>query len=245
MQKAKKIRLDHYLLDLFPQYSRQQLQSWIMQGLVLCDGQKVTKPGTLVKPDCEPETLFCEPKFVSRAGLKLEKALLYWDISVAQKVCLDAGISTGGFTDCLLQHGAARVHGIDVGAGLVHWKIRQDPRLVLHEKTNLRYIESVGEPIEVVTLDVSFISLLKVMDAVKRILVPQGTLITLIKPQFEAGRAQVEAGGLITDDVVHQEVVQKVTIGIQEYGFELIGVTESPILGGSGNKEFLAYFKNK
>ena len=241
---AKK-RLDILLQETHPQYSRRQIQSWIMQGKVTIDDQKVTKPGTQIKEDAKVELKVEEPKFVGRAGFKLEKALDHFGVDVEGLTVLDAGISTGGFTDCLFQRGAKKVYGVDVGYGQVHEKVRTDERLVLMERTNLRNLtpEDVGENVDLITLDLSFISLLKVMDAVKNLLKNDGQLITLIKPQFEAGRHQVGKGGIIKDSAVHEEVIKKVTEGIKKFGFELIGVTESPIEGGSGNKEFLAYFK--
>lgn len=241
---AKK-RLDILLQETYPQYSRRQIQSWIMQGKVTIDDQKITKPGTQIKEDAKVELKVEEPKFVGRAGFKLEKALDHFGVDVEGQTVLDAGISTGGFTDCLFQRGAKKVYGVDVGYGQVHEKVRTDERLVLMERTNLRNLtpEDVGENVDLITLDLSFISLLKVMDAVKNLLKNDGQLITLIKPQFEAGRHQVGKGGIIKDSAVHEEVIKKVTEGIKKFGFELIGVTESPIEGGSGNKEFLAYFK--
>lgn len=244
-KNAGKVRLDLHLQSLYPEYSRQQIQSWIIQEKVILNGKKLTKPGTLITPDALLECLFETPKYVSRAGVKLEKAITTWSISIAEKTCLDAGISTGGFTDCLLQHGAKRVYGIDVGYAQVSWKVRTNPRVTIHERTNLRHLTTVGEPIDLISLDLSFISLLKVMDTIKRLLKPNGELITLIKPQFEAGKEQVESGGLITKPEVHKAVVEKVTTGITAHGFELVGVTESPILGQTGNKEFLAYFRNR
>ena len=155
---------------------------------------------------------------------------------------LDAGISTGGFTDCLLQHGAKKVYGVDVGYGQVHEKIRNDSRVVMMERTNLREVRDLGEKVDLVTLDLSFISLLKVMDAVDAVLKPEGKLIVLIKPQFEARKEQVGRGGIIKDEKVHKEVIERVASGIQAHGYQCYGVIESPIEGATGNKEFLGYF---
>lgn len=213
-----------------------------MQGKVLVNGKIVTKSGTPVALDAHVELTVQELKYVGRAGFKLEKALDTFGIDVKDLVVMDAGLSTGGFTDCLLQRGAKRVYGVDVGYGQVHEKIRTDPRVVVMERINLRHLESLPELVDLVTLDLSFISVLKVMDAVLRVLKPQGSLVVLIKPQFEAGRDEVETGGLITDPEVHEKVLKEVTSGICARGFELKGTTESPILGSSGNKEFLAYF---
>jgi 23S rRNA (cytidine1920-2'-O)/16S rRNA (cytidine1409-2'-O)-methyltransferase len=212
-----------------------------MQGRVAVDGTIVVKAGTPTSMEAEVIVDIQEPKFVSRAGFKLEKALDYFSIDVQGLVVLDAGLSTGGFTDCLLSRGAMRVYGIDVGYGQVHEKIRHDPRVVVMERTNLRDIRDVGEPVDLVTLDLSFISLLKVLDAVCGVLKGGGALVALIKPQFEAQRHEVGRGGIIKDPVIHQEVIKRVTQGIADYGFDIHGVIESPIEGSMGNKEFLVY----
>jgi len=240
----KKKRLDVLLTERMPHYSRRQVQSWVMQGKVLVDGRVVTKVGTQINDDAPIELTVQEPKYVGRAGFKLEKALDHFSIDVTGLVILDAGLSTGGFTDCLLQRGAKKVFGVDVGYGQVHEKIRTDERVVVIERTNLRYLrrDDIGQPVDCVTLDLSFISVLKVMDAVVSLLGPTGLLIVLIKPQFQADKADVGRGGIIKDERVHHEVVASVTSGIQRYGFVCEGVTESPIHGASGNKEFLAYF---
>ena len=243
MSKKDKKRLDQKAQEQFEQYSRAQIQSWIMQGNILVDGQPITKPGTAITGDAKIILKTEPPKYVSRAGLKLEKALEHFAVDVNNLVILDAGLSTGGFADCLLRHGAKKVYGIDVGIAQVHEKIRQDPRVVVKEKTNLRTLTDVGELVDLITLDLSFISVLKVMDAVCTLLKPDGQLIVLIKPQFEAERRQVGKGGVIKDTSVHEQVIKKVTQGIVAYGFELVGVTDSPIKGGAGNKEFLAYFR--
>ncbi len=238
---AKK-RLDTLVLEKYPQYSRRQIQSWIMQGKILVDNHPITKPGTQLKPDVEILLNAKEPKYVSRAGFKLEKALDHFAIDPTDKIILDAGLSTGGFTDCLLQRGATKIYGVDVGYGQVHEKIRNDPRVVLMERTNLRTLSGLPEPIDMVSLDLSFISLLKVMDAVAKIIKKGGDLITLIKPQFEAEKHQVGKKGIIKDPAIHQEVIEKITSGIKQCGFELKGLIESPITGATGNKEFLAFF---
>ena len=155
---------------------------------------------------------------------------------------MDAGISTGGFTDCLLQRGAAKIYGIDVGYGQVHEKIRNDPRVIVKERTNLREVRDLGELVDLVTLDLSFISVLKVMDAVDAVLKPNGMLIVLIKPQFEAKKEEVGRGGIIKDAKIHAEVIERVKSGIEAHGYSCHGVIESPIEGATGNKEFLAYF---
>lgn len=216
-----------------------------MQGQVRVDGTVVTKPGTQVAEDAVIELAHEEPRYVSRAGFKLERALDYFKIDVHGLTVLDAGLSTGGFTDCLLQHGAAKVYGVDVGYGQVHEKIRHDPRVVVMERTNLRTLAGLPEPVDLVTLDLSFISVLKVIPSVVNMLKPDGRLIVLIKPQFEAGRHDVQRGGIVKDPAVHERVIKDITAGIQAYGFECHGVIDSPIAGAQGNKEFLAYFTKK
>lgn len=237
-----KRRLDLLVQERHPQLSRTHIQGLIMQGKVLVDGVPVTKAGTLVAPDAVIDVDLEAPKYVSRAGLKLEHALTQFGIDVQDKIAMDAGLSTGGFTDCLLQHGAARVYGVDVGYGQVHEKIRTDPRVVVMERTNLRHLQSLPENVDIVTLDLSFISVLKVMDAICRVLKPDGILILLIKPQFEAQKHQVGKGGIVTDEAVYKEVIEKLTQGLQSYGFECKGIIPSPITGTMGNREFLGYF---
>ena len=225
-----------------PQFSRNQITSLIMQGKVTVDGKTVTKAGAQIAEDAKIECDAEQPKFVCRAGFKLEHALQEFKINVTDKVVLDAGLSTGGFTDCLLQLGAKKVYGVDVGYGQVHEKIRADDRVEVLERTNLRNLESLPELVDLVTLDLSFISVLKVMPAVKRLMKPEAQLVVLIKPQFEAERKDVGRGGIIKDSSVHEQVIKKVTEGIESFGFTSKGVIESPILGGAGNKEFLGYF---
>ena len=241
MAKIKK-RLDIVVHELLPEYDEKSIQGWIMQGKVFVDGEKTIKPGTIVTEGQKITHTIVEQKFVSRAGLKLEKALDHFTIDVTGLVVLDAGISTGGFTDCLLQHGAKKVYGVDVGYGDVHEKIRTDERLILLEKTNVKLLETVGELVDLITLDLSFISVLKVMQAVCKILKKSGKLIVLIKPQFEASKHEIESGGIIRNDHVRQVIVDTTIEGIKKYGFHCVGVIESPITGTKGNKEFLAYF---
>ena len=239
----RKERLDVLMQERYAHLTRNQIQSFIMQGMVQVDGQIVTKSGKIFS---EHVFIFLDntvPKYVCRAGFKLEKALEYFALDVTGFVVMDAGLSTGGFTDCLLQKGAVKIFGIDVGYNQVHEKIKRDERVYVMEQTNLRYVTSIGQMVDLVTLDLSFISVLKVMQAVKAVLKPQGLLIVLIKPQFEAARNQVGKGGVIKDETIHKEVVERVTQGIIAQGFALTGVVESPILGSSGNKEFLALFK--
>lgn len=241
----KKERLDKRVQELYPNLTRNQVQGFIMQGKVKVNDKVETKSGTLIKPDDSIALDQEEPKFVCRAGFKLEKALDAFALDVTGFVVLDAGLSTGGFTDCLLQRGAKKVYGVDVGYGQVHEKIRQDERVEVMERTNLRYLETVGELVDLVTLDLSFISVLKVMDAVTAVLKPTGKLIVLIKPQFEAHKDQVGKKGIIKEEHVHKEVIERVTTGIVKHGFTLRKVTDSPITGTMGNKEFLVFFDRK
>lgn len=241
-----KRRLDHVLAELYPQLSRTLLQSFIMQGKAKINDKACSKPGTQVD-DSDVVTLDTEEqKYVSRGGFKLEAALTHFNVNVTGLVALDAGISTGGFTDCLLQNGIKKVYGIDVGYGQVHEKIRNNPQVVVLEKTNLRHLENLPERVDIVTLDLSFISLLKVIPTLINLLNPNGKIIALIKPQFEAERNDIRRGGLVKDEAVHKKVIEKVTSGMRDLGFECQGIIDSPILGAtSGNKEFLGLFVRK
>jgi 23S rRNA (cytidine1920-2'-O)/16S rRNA (cytidine1409-2'-O)-methyltransferase len=244
--KKEKLRLDALVGQQHPTLTRNYIQSLIMQGKVLVDDRPVTKPGTPMAVDATIRLTEETPKYVSRAGFKLEAALATFNVDVKGLVIMDAGISTGGFTDCLLQQGAKRVYGVDVGYGQVHEKIRTNPNLVLMEKTNLRTLARLPELVDLVTLDLSFISILKVLPAVVALLKPNGRIITLIKPQFEAERADIGKGGLVKDEAVHQRVIEKIKNGLAEFGFTMVQVIESPILGASsGNKEFLALFERR
>ena len=238
-----KKRLDQLLQEKFPHYSRRQIQSWIMQGKAKVEGQIATKPGMQVTEAMNIELSVEEPKYVSRAGFKLEAALDHFNIDVKDLVALDAGISTGGFTDCLLQRGVKKVYGIDVGYGQVHEKIAHDSRVTILERTNLRTLTDVGEKVDIITLDLSFISLLKVMDAIIQLLKPHGQLVTLIKPQFEARKEEVERGGLITNPKVHARIIDEVAKGIEAYGFKCIGVIDSPLKDQRAIKSFWGIFE--
>lgn len=244
-------RLDRLLVRLYPGYSRRQLADWVSAGRVTVNGRVITKASFVVAesdaivltiPDSGSES---PAWYVSRAGFKLEKALDHFNIPVDGLVALDAGLSTGGFTQCLLGRGARKVFGIDVGSGQVHPTIRADSRLVVMENCNLKDVDTadLGELVDIVTLDLSFISVLKVMEAVKRVLKPGGHLVILVKPQFEVGKFAASKGrGVIKDPELHEQAVESVVSGVKEHGFSFVGCIESPILGGDGNKEFLAYF---
>lgn len=242
--KIKK-RLDQILVEKYPQYSKTQIQSFIMQNKALVDGRNINKPGTLIDETANIELNVEIPKYVCRAGFKIEKALEHFKIDVKDLVVLDAGLSTGGFTDCLLLNGAKKIFGVDVGIGQVHEKIRSHPDVVVMEKTNLRHLTELPgkELVDLVTLDLSFISVLKVMPAINSLLKLDGKLVVLIKPQFEAKKHEVGKGGIIKDPAIHEKVIRELTGEIEKLGYKLVGVTESPITGTMGNKEFLAYFE--
>jgi 23S rRNA (cytidine1920-2'-O)/16S rRNA (cytidine1409-2'-O)-methyltransferase len=236
-----KTRLDRLIVERGLADSREKAQALIMAGEVLVDRQKAAKPGQSVRSDCALEVL-ARPPYVSRGGLKLARALCHFAIDVAGATCLDVGCSTGGFTDCLLQSGAACVHAIDVGCGQIDWKLRTDPRVVLREGINARSLrfEDIGARVDLVVCDVSFISATLIVPAVVPLLRPGGQMVILIKPQFEAGRGQVGKGGIVRDPELHQAACDRVARAVREFGFAT-GIVESPILGAEGNKEFLLY----
>jgi 23S rRNA (cytidine1920-2'-O)/16S rRNA (cytidine1409-2'-O)-methyltransferase len=217
----------------------------IMAGLVYVNGQRVDKAGTRVLLEAEIEVRGEACPYVSRGGLKLEHALKEFEVTVDGLVCADTGASTGGFTDCLLQHGAAKVYAIDVGHGQLHWRLRQDPRVVVMEGVNARYLkpEDLPEAVDLATIDVSFISLTKVLPAVVELVKPGGQIIALIKPQFEVGPREVGKGGVVRDPALHRRVVEKIKNFATGLELTILGVTESPILGPAGNKEFLIHLK--
>ena len=247
-ENLKRIRLDKLLLDRGLVPSRERAQALILAGNVLVDDQKVTKAGTLVSSTALLRLLGEDLKYVSRGGLKLERALDHWGVDVKGRVCLDIGTSTGGFADCLLQRGAARVICVDTGHGQIAFKLRQDPRVRLLEKTNARYLthEQVGESVELVVMDVSFISATLVLPAVVKTAFPKSAdgradckLIVLVKPQFEAGKENVGKGGIVRDEVVQLQAVEKVRACVTSLGAKSTEVIDSPILGSEGNREFL------
>lgn len=241
MKKAPKKRLDHKVAELYPDISKRQIQSWIMQGAVLVNDAPITKAGTMIADDAVIRVTAKQMQYVSRAGYKLAAALDHFAIDVSGLVALDAGLSTGGFADCLLQRGIARVYGVDVGRAQVHNKIETDPRVVVMEQTNLRHLQSLPELVDIVTLDLSFISLTKVLDAVVKLLKPDGKIVALIKPQFEASPADIGKGGIVTDSAVHERVLSTVTHAFEDYGFKTVGIIPSPMKGAEGNQEYLYY----
>ena len=240
MPATKKQRLDLALVARGLASSREQARARILAGEVTVDGQVVVKPGALVAPTA---TLGVRqpPAYVSRGGYKLAHALDVFDIDVRGRVCLDAGASTGGFTDCLLQRGARRVYAVDVGYGQLDWRLRQDPRVIVMERVNLRTLTSLPEPIDLATLDLSFISLRLVLQPVRALLRPAGEIVALVKPQFEAGRERVGRGGVIRDPAVHRQVLTDLLEWAVAHGFTVRGLTASPLRGPAGNVEFLAH----
>ncbi|XP_074566459.1 uncharacterized protein LOC141823087 [Curcuma longa] len=241
--RKKRKRLDELCVERFEEYSRTLIQSWILQGKVIVDGRVVSKAGTPTSDSSVIEIKAEIPKYVCRAGYKLEAAIEKLNVDVVDKIALDSGLSTGGFTDCLLQHGASHVYGVDVGYGQVADKIRRDKRVSVIERTNLRYLPGLPQQVDIVTLDLCFISILLVMPAVVNVMKPDSTLVTLVKPQFEARRSQVGGGGIVRDPEVHQEVLEKIIKGVEGFGFCSKGWIESPIKGAEGNKEFLVCFQ--
>jgi 23S rRNA (cytidine1920-2'-O)/16S rRNA (cytidine1409-2'-O)-methyltransferase len=237
-----KTRLDVLLVERGLAQSRSLAQRLVMAGEVLVDGQVVLKPATGVEAQAALEVV-AGPPFVSRGGEKLAAALLAFKVDPSGWVCADVGASTGGFTDCLLQHGARRVYAIDVGKGILAWKLRLDPRVVVMESTNARYLENLPEPVDLVTLDASFISLKNFFPVIKNWFAQESRqIIALVKPQFEAGRTQVaRSKGVVRDPQVHQEVLLKVLNAAQADGYGLQGLIRSPLLGPKGNTEFLAW----
>jgi 23S rRNA (cytidine1920-2'-O)/16S rRNA (cytidine1409-2'-O)-methyltransferase len=236
-----KTRLDRLVVERGLAESREKAQALIMAGEVRVDGQKASKPGQSVDDACALEVLARSP-YVSRGGWKLAGALDHFAIDVTGAICLDTGSSTGGFTDVLLQRGAARVHAVDVGAGQLAWRLRTDPRVVLHEGINARLLEfeDIGEPIDLLTCDVSFISVTLILPAVTALLQPHGQMVILIKPQFEVGKGQVGKGGIVRDPELHQAACRRVTDAVRELGFAT-SIIDSPIPGAEGNKEFLLH----
>lgn len=239
----KKERLDVLLVNRGMFESRAKAQAAVMAGQVLVNEQKIDKPGTPVAPEVTIRLLGNKLPYVSRGGLKLEKALQIFPISVDGKVVADIGASTGGFTDCALQNGAAKVYAIDVGYGQLAWKLRNDERVVNMERTNVRYLEadSLPEQVDAATIDVAFISLDKILPAAHKILKPEGFVVALIKPQFEAGKENVGKKGVVRDAAVHEQVINNVISFAKGEGFGIAGLDFSPIKGPEGNIEYLLH----
>ena len=239
---ANKTRLDVLLVERGFIETRQKAQTTIMSGLVYVKGQKVDKPGTAVPNDAEIEVRGNALKYVSRGGLKLEKAMAAFPVQLADAICGDIGASTGGFTDCMLQNGASKVYAVDVGYGQLAWKLREDPRVVCMERTNARYLdhEQIPDELDFASIDVSFISLRIVLPVIKSFLKPNsGQVLCLIKPQFEAGKDKVGKKGVVRDPQTHKEVLDDFVATVKELEFKIL--TFSPVKGPEGNIEFLAH----
>jgi 23S rRNA (cytidine1920-2'-O)/16S rRNA (cytidine1409-2'-O)-methyltransferase len=234
-----KKRLDQLVLERGLAPTREKARALVMAGAVLVNGQVADKPGSAVDESSSLEVL-SGPRYVSRGGLKLEKALREFGLDVAGKVAIDVGASTGGFTDCLLQHGAARVYAVDVGYGQLDWKLRSDPRVVVMERANARYLAELPERPELATMDLSFISIRLVVPAVAGLLREEAAIVSLVKPQFEAGRGQVGKGGVVRDAAVHRSVLSDLVEWGDAEGYGVRDLTISPIRGPAGNVEFLA-----
>jgi 23S rRNA (cytidine1920-2'-O)/16S rRNA (cytidine1409-2'-O)-methyltransferase len=241
MKSGSRERLDQLLVERHLVESREKAKALILAGQVLVDGQKAAKPGHAIAVDADLQVL-AQPKYVSRGGLKLEAALEHFGIAVQGLICLDVGASTGGFTDCLLQRGAARVYAIDTGRGQIDWRLRTDPRVVLREGVNARHLatDTLGEAVDLAVCDVSFISAVLVLEPIVGLLKADGRMIILVKPQFEVGRGEVGKGGIVRDPALHAAACAKVEGAVRALGF-LTGLMESPILGAEGNREFLLY----
>ncbi len=242
---SKKVRLDVLLTEKGLQESRQKAQATIMSGLVYVNGQRVGKPGAAVDPEADVQVRGNTLRYVSRGGLKLEKAMAVWPIELAGKICMDVGASTGGFTDCMLQNGAARVYAVDVGYGQLAWSLRSDGRVVCLERTNARYLshEIIPEEPDFSSVDVSFISLKLILPAIADVLRDGGEAVCLIKPQFEAGREKVGKKGVVRDPAVHREVLERFLDHAKESGFAVLDLSYSPVRGPEGNIEYLGWLQ--
>lgn len=242
----KKVRLDQLVFDLGLTESRERAKTTIMSGHVFVNGQRADKPGMSVAPDAKVEIHGDALPFVSRGGYKLDKALKVFPVDPAGKTCVDCGASTGGFTDVLLQHGAAKVYSVDVGYGQLAWKLRNDDRVINLERTNLRYVtdEQIPELMDIAVMDVSFISIKLVLPAVQRLLKDDDDVVCLIKPQFEAGREEVGKKGVVRDIKVHEEVVHGILDFAPTIGLSVQGLDFSPIKGPEGNIEYICYMRN-
>ena len=242
-----KERLDVLLVKRNLAASREKAKAIIMSGNVYVDNQKEDKPGTTFPEESKIEVRGHTLPYVSRGGLKLEKAMKEFQVSVEGKVCTDVGSSTGGFTDCMLQNGAVKVFAIDVGHGQLDWKLRQDERVVCMEKTNIRYVtpEDIGEPVDFSSIDVSFISLTKILIPARNLLKDGGEMVCLIKPQFEAGREKVGKNGVVREPEIHREVIEKIVDYADSIGFTVLHLEFSPIKGPEGNIEYLVHIEKK
>ena len=241
-----KIRLDQYLCQNGLVQSRERAKALIMSGIVFVNEQKVDKAGEMIAPDAKVEVRGHDIGYVSRGGLKLEKAMQVFPMRPDGKVCMDIGASTGGFTDCMLQNGATKVYAVDVGYGQLNWKLRSDERVVCMERTNARYLDrdQIPDELDFASIDVSFISLKLILPAVHRVLKAGGHVACLIKPQFEAGREKVGKKGVVRDPDVHLEVLENFLDHAKDSGFTVLDITFSPIRGPEGNIEYLGYLES-
>lgn len=241
-----KERLDVLLVKRNLAASREKAKAIIMTGNVFVNGQREDKAGSTFKEDALIEVKGNPMKYVSRGGYKLEKAIDLWQVPLQDKICMDVGSSTGGFTDCMLQNGAQKVYAIDVGTNQLAWKLRQDERVISMEKTNIRYVtrEDIADFIDFFSVDVAFISLKKVLEPVKALLTQEGQGVCLVKPQFEAGREKVGKKGVVRDPKVHSEVLEQIMQYVLSIGFEILELSFSPIKGPEGNIEYLLYIQN-
>lgn len=244
---SAKTRLDVLLVERGFVESRQKAQAVIMAGSVFVGGQRVDKPGTAVANEADIEVRGHVLRYVSRGGLKLEKAMKTFPLTLEGKICADIGASTGGFTDCMLQNGAVKVYSVDVGYGQLDWKLRNDPRVVCMERTNARYLthEEIPDELDFASIDVSFISLKLIFPALYGLLKDGGEIACLIKPQFEAGREKVGKKGVVRDPAVHLEVLEKFLIHAKDNNFTVVDITYSPIRGPEGNIEYLGYLRKE
>ena len=243
LKRVGKKRLDQLLVDTGNAPSRQRAKTLIMAGKVLVNNTPVDKAGSLVATDAAIIVKQDDNPYVSRGGLKLEKALAVFPVDAREKVCLDIGASTGGFTDCLLQNNAKKVFAVDVGYGQLAWSLRQDPRVVVIERTNIRHLdyETVGEKMDMVVADTSFISLKTVIPSAEKFMRDGTQILALIKPQFEAGREHIGKGGVVKDPEIRKKVIEDITSFFQTRGYQVHEVVPSPILGPKGNEEFLIF----
>ncbi len=247
MDKKKKERLDVLLVKRCLAESREKAKALIMSGNVFVNGQREDKAGSTFTEDANIDVKSISMKYVSRGGYKLEKAVDLWNIQLKGKICMDAGSSTGGFTDCMLQNGAKKVYAVDVGTNQLAWKLRQDARVVSMEKTNIRYItrQDIPEIIGFASVDVAFISLTKVLLPIRNLLEDKAKMVCLVKPQFEAGREKVGKKGVVRDKKVHIEVIENIITYVLENSFDIIDLSFSPIKGPEGNIEYLLYIEKK
>lgn len=242
----EKIRLDALLFAQGLASSREKARAMIMAGEVRIDGKIIDKPGGKYPPETEVIVIPLRQPYVSRGGLKLEGAIRDFHLDFGGKIVLDIGASTGGYTDCALQHGASKVFALDVGYGQLDWSLRNDPRVVVWEKTNIRYfkLQDLGEKVDIITMDVSFISTTLIFPVLKELLKEDGEIVCLIKPQFEAGREKVGRHGVVKDPLVHAEVLERCIVAAQAQGFNCIAITYSPIMGPKGNIEYFLHLRS-